>query len=251
MLDTLQKIEKLHGNVAVAGESIGDCSYEFSYNPYETNSMFVVLYNLKEGIPQGRNAPQVTITTKFSWGMYQLILNAKLTSFKLTGKGSEYKLPVLEFKQEEYFDKDKLAKKVSVGYKFPITSITDCSGSAIRHSEYGYFRGSYDRENNIFSPGDKFFEVESKVGKVTVGDEFDFHQSADKLYPQIHLVRRSFIGISKLIENNTTIEENLDEINDSAERLFDSISLIERNRINWHTQSYFCSTAQGKPISPI
>ena len=237
MTDSQETTEKLPGTVYVAGDELGTCRYEFTYDTYDTNSMEIVLLGPPEGMPQGPDMPEVKVVTEFSWGRYEISLNRELAGgFRLDMKESRYTAPVTEFVKTQHFDDEEEPATISCGYLFPLTTVTDCSVFTSRHGKHGYVRGKYDEEREVFEPREDSFGIDSRVGELTVTDEFDFYDAGSNLYPETHLVRRSVAGVERELGEGERVEDGLEAIRDSIYDLFQILSLVERTRINWHTE---------------
>lgn len=253
MLDKFNNIEHLYGEVLIDGKSLGNCFYVFEYNPYDTQSMYITLYDPPNGMPSGPESPPVKVVTEFQWGFYEMGLHEELIGSKWSGKGNQCHAPVLSFLKKQHLrikDVKDVSSKISITYLFPLTSITDVKSGYMMHSSFGLIRGDYDHEKQVIKPFEDKIELVYANLKITIGDEFDFQETKHNIYPQHHIVRKSFLSVETGLNEQENVDDKVAGIDHQISCIFNIISLIEYNWIDWHTRKYFAakSTSEDEEI---
>ncbi|WP_441000756.1 hypothetical protein [Fodinibius sp. SL11] len=238
---------KLKGVLIVDEEELGICRYELTYNPFDTNSMKILLFEPPGKVPRGPDSPSVEIVTNFHGGLYKITLNPELAGEK-NRMEYQYYAPVTEFQKTQIFNKKAVPETVSCGYLFPITSVTDSHVITSRHSTYGFVRGDYDHDEGVFQPQDDSFSISTPIGDIEIGDGFYFQENDDKLYPKMELIRRSRAGL-ELELGDRSLREGLDEVRGVTYNFFHFLSLVERTWIDWHTERFAVRSAEDEVIS--
>lgn len=236
MHDFLESTEQLAGEVWVDGEKKCDCRYELSFNPYDTNSMRIVLFDPPVDLPFGPDRASLEVRTDFAWGTYRLEVNSELAGVGWGGKGSAYRAPIENFASEQGYHPELSPRSFHISYVFPITSVTDLFSGGVQHWEYGLVRGEYDRTDNVIRPEDASFSIHAQENEITLGDEFDFHDGSSRIYPDTRIIRRSFAAHEGDIEGGEDLKRRINKVDSLIAKVFQVISLVERNRIGWHTK---------------
>lgn len=249
LLKSLSKSEKLEGEIFVDGKSCGTCRYELTYNPYDTNSMDIVLFGPPSEVTKNYDIDSLEVITDFHWGRYSIKVNTSLASGEFFSfKEIKYSGPVLEFCKIQVFDSDKELERLAFGYRFPLVTVTDSPMLTANHYDVGLVRGKYNKDEDVFIPMRNPFRIKSPVGEVVLQDEFDFHHTRDERYPQIHLIRRSLVTLGYTMDSEDSINGALEKIRNVVYDVFQALSLIERTRVNWHTEEHSGFDSDGNTL---
>ncbi len=235
MYDEFTKIEKNYGNVFINGRDIGRSYYEFTYNPYKTNEMKILLVNPPFSIINYLNNDFTEVSVKISFpnGVQTIQLNYKLFSYTLSNKGNTISCPVEEVNIEHDMPCKKDESFVYLGFFFPLTAVTNNCFDQIKHSDYGLMRGNYDVETDKIDLRKENFVIKTILGEFKISDTYEFFDlPSNELYELVTVLKQSIMCIKVPFDINN-FETDIRNVLKYVENLFTLLSFLERDRINW------------------
>ncbi|RJQ57249.1 MAG: hypothetical protein C4517_17985 [Stygiobacter sp.] len=235
MYDEFTKIEKIYGNVFIDDKNIGETYYEFTYNPFKTDEMKILLVNPPFSIMVffNKEIKDIYVKTQFQNTLYTISLNFRLYKYESTLKNTTISCPVKEFNIERILNKEKDESYIYLGFYFPLTALTNTEDGQIKHSDYGLIRGDYNFETEEISLKKEDYFVNTGLGKFKITDEYKFFDlPSTELYYWVNVLKRSICSI-RLPFDSDKYERDILNVLEFVEYIFSLISLLERDRINW------------------
>ena len=250
MLDAYNQIEKFQGVLQLDGKELGTCWCEFHHNPLAPNAMRAELTDPPTRDFSDKKDGELTFVTRGGNTWYVLKLEGHGqgwgNSFSMR---SEHR--VLEFREETWFQEEYTGPiEIDVAFAFPPTSVS-VDTELISHHAFGLIRGDFDRKSGKVELRRNPMHLPSAVGDLTIAEELRFHRT-DGFGSLSHVVTsQSYVGIGPIQLDSEQLDERMGTIRETMGYLFECVSVIERDRINWHTERFTVRAVDGDPIGSV
>jgi hypothetical protein len=249
MLKEFERTESHKGVISIDSKLIGECRYDLTYNPYALNDMRIMIRDAPVGLHDIIcDYKSISIISEFYREKY-LIEVMGILSGQWSDKQTVLTGRVKSFIRIEGRRKVQDVKAIFIHYKFPLVSMTDDKWKMVRHYRFGFFREKYDLENKKYELEDDELVIQSEIGQIKISDCFDFEEIAPEntLYDITTCLNRSFVEVKIDAASNEYLQV-IQIIRAKIEDLFLLISLIERDRINWHTEILTLLSEQDQDV---
>lgn len=156
---------------------------------------------------------------------------------------------VLEFRDEYKPTREYVGPvDIHVAFGFPLTSVSVEKTPILHHHAFGLLRGDLDRDSGEIDLMHHPMVLQSSVGELKIAEEFCFHRN--DWASQFRTVgTRSYVGIGPVRIEPNELDTRLDAIRETVELLFECVSVVERDRLNWHHERVIVNGADGDFLS--
>ncbi len=234
MISHFDERVRLTGSLYVNDDEVGECEYTLSYNPYESNSMHVELLNPPSEMIQLEPESMRLVSSFGGDDVDEVIMEAGFHRFETTSFATTVaSAPVTRYRSERWYGDSSEATRISVGYRFPLTSISDRRVITYKDAATGLLRGVDRVQAGEYTRKERAFLIEDGSDRIAISDAFDFPTAeSPDLYDVHALVRRSQATFKRNL-NEATWDDVLEDVRQKSKMLFEVISLVERDRINY------------------
>ncbi len=232
MISQLSKTQKYKGELYLENEPYDECIFQFTFNPFDTNEMSITILDAPvKYVNDFRDKSVKIIITDHDFA-YTFYLNTNLMNYDFSGDFNEYFFSVNIYVEDSKYPRDIQFGKILFIYKFPKTDLALGFSGLHYNSDYGFHHGEYDYENKRPIYNKKKLILTNEFADYTISSGYYFHDSLElKKYKVINAINHSYLRVD-IVKEHKEIDAIISKFTNF---LFQMISVIEQDRINWNS----------------
>lgn len=261
MYDHVNRTKDFPASLLIEEEKQGDCDVRIRYNPYDLNNMEAELFDAPvelsiPGLPEQPSFADyhnldVRLIAKGSNVCYTAKLRpVSLSNLKLRLLQQKHSktIPVKEYSSNQWWDTDEQEVRLSVAYRFPLTTALKSRGIATLDSKYGYYRGEREPGDKTIKVNEDSFVLDTSVGEAEFYESFDISKDDEcRTYPAVMMIRRSEC-IFQVTCRLSECDEKIEDIRKQINQLLRILSFTEQDRIRWTTEHVTITTLDSESV---